>query len=264
MGSLTARGPAMPRDIGTSGVAFRRPPRRRHPEVPKAHTSGHVFRGSIPSPHAPLPTLRPPPLRTAAHGSEPVRFATSSLLDFFIPFNLPVLTGATEDTCPGCTTTFWNGNDCVPAPWVRTWKRLRRRSTEKGYPPATVALKVRQAAKFGHWLGRQGFTVDEVDEQAVARFIQLHPCAPRRGDGATLRDVLEQVRSAGLAPPAPAKVDDTAIGRIVSEFRAGICWWTVACPSRLGSTTCPCPLVPRGAVRWQEGTPQCTRAPGCG
>ena len=90
--------------------------------------------------------------------------------------------------------------------------------TEKGYPPATVALKVRLAAKFGHWLERRGLPVDQVDEQTVARFVQRHPCVPRRGDAATLRDVLEQVRSAGLAPPAPAKVDDTAIGRILSEF----------------------------------------------
>ncbi len=90
--------------------------------------------------------------------------------------------------------------------------------TEKGYSPTTVALKVRLAAKFGYWLGRRGLAVDQVDEQAVARFIQSHPCVPQRGDAATLRDVLEQVRSAGLAPPALAKVDDTAIGRIVSEF----------------------------------------------
>ena len=90
--------------------------------------------------------------------------------------------------------------------------------TEKGYSPATVALKVRLAAKFGHWLGRRELAVDQVDEQAVARFVQSHPCVLRRGDAATLRDVLEQVRSAGLAPPAPAKVDDTMIGRILSEF----------------------------------------------
>ncbi len=32
----------------------------------------------------------PSPLRTTTHGSEPVQFATLSLLDFFIPFNLPV------------------------------------------------------------------------------------------------------------------------------------------------------------------------------
>ncbi len=90
--------------------------------------------------------------------------------------------------------------------------------TEKGYSPATVALKVRVAAKFGQWLGRRGLAIGEVDEQVVVRFVQGHPCSPRRGDAATLRVLLEQVRSAGLAPPAPTKVDDTAIGRIVSEF----------------------------------------------
>jgi site-specific recombinase XerD len=90
--------------------------------------------------------------------------------------------------------------------------------TEKRYSPTTVALKLRVVAKFGHWLGLAGMTVDKVDEQAVVRFVQRHPCVPRHGDASTLRDVLEQVRSAGLAPPAPAKVDNTAIGRIVSEF----------------------------------------------
>jgi integrase/recombinase XerD len=90
--------------------------------------------------------------------------------------------------------------------------------TEKGYSSATVALKVRVAAKFGHWLGRRGLAVGEVDEQAVVRFVQRHPCSPRRGDAATLRDVLEQVRSAGLGLPAPDKVDDTEVGRILSEF----------------------------------------------
>jgi integrase/recombinase XerD len=90
--------------------------------------------------------------------------------------------------------------------------------TEKGYSPGTVALKLRLTAEFGHWLGRQGLTVGDANEQAVAKFFRHHHCAPRRGDVATLRDLLEQIRSVGLAPPAPAKVDDSAIGRIVSEF----------------------------------------------
>src|SRR6058998_1024573 len=51
-GSLTARGPSAPRDIGAAGVAFRLPPERRHPEVV------HGFRGSIPGPPLPLSTLR--------------------------------------------------------------------------------------------------------------------------------------------------------------------------------------------------------------
>src|SRR2546425_858113 len=51
-GSLTAQGPSAPRDIGTADVAFRLPPRRRHPGV------SHGFRGSIPGPYLPLSTLR--------------------------------------------------------------------------------------------------------------------------------------------------------------------------------------------------------------
>ena len=53
-GSPTAWGPVVPRDGGTSGVAFRLSPRRRHPR-------GSLFRGSIPGPHVPLSTLHPRP-----------------------------------------------------------------------------------------------------------------------------------------------------------------------------------------------------------
>ena len=60
-GSLTAQGPAVSRVGDTAGVAFRLPPRRRHPEVATACTVGHIFRGSIPGPHVPLSTLHPRP-----------------------------------------------------------------------------------------------------------------------------------------------------------------------------------------------------------
>lgn len=90
----------------------------------------------------------------------------------------------------------------------------------KGYAPATVAVKVHVAVEFGHWLGRRGLTVGDLDEQCVDAFIRRHRAPPPhgRGDVATLRDVLAQVRSAGLAPPPPTKVDDTTIGRTVREF----------------------------------------------
>jgi hypothetical protein len=119
-------------------------------------------------------------------------------------------------------------------PWIHDdfleWQRLRagplgpqldtfaETLTAKGYAPATVALKVRMAAKFGHWLGRRGLAIGDLGEQSVAGFVQHHRCTVRRGDVATLRELLEHVRSAGLAPPAPAKVDDTTIGRTLSEF----------------------------------------------
>ena len=44
-----------------SDVAFRLPPQRRHPGGPIARATGHGFRGSIPSLHVPLSTLRPRP-----------------------------------------------------------------------------------------------------------------------------------------------------------------------------------------------------------
>lgn len=92
--------------------------------------------------------------------------------------------------------------------------------TAKGYALTTVALKVHVAAEFGHWLGRRGLAVDDLDEQRVCEFLRRHHGPPPRGRGdvATLRDLLEQVRSAGLAPPHAAEVDDTTIGRTVREF----------------------------------------------
>jgi len=46
------------RDLDTQGVAFRLPPRRRHPKVAAASAAVHGFRGSIPGLHLPLSTLR--------------------------------------------------------------------------------------------------------------------------------------------------------------------------------------------------------------
>jgi hypothetical protein len=60
-GSLTAQGPSVSCVGDTAGLAFRLPPRRRHPEVATACAVGHIFRGSIPGPHVPLSTLHPRP-----------------------------------------------------------------------------------------------------------------------------------------------------------------------------------------------------------
>src|SRR5439155_23226900 len=54
-GSSTARGPGASRVGDALGLAFRLPPRRRHPGVV------HGFRGSIPGPLLPLSTLRSGP-----------------------------------------------------------------------------------------------------------------------------------------------------------------------------------------------------------
>lgn len=64
-GSVTARGPYLPRQCGKHGVAFGISPLPRHPGPPVAFATGHVFRGSIPGPHDPLSTLRPPPYESA-------------------------------------------------------------------------------------------------------------------------------------------------------------------------------------------------------
>jgi len=146
MGSLTERGSAMPRDH--VGVAFRLSPRRRHPEVPKAHTSGHgISRLNTPAAPHPLPTLRPRPCERRRTARMPVRFAYFFTVGLFHSFSTCRLTRRTEDNAPECTTTSWNGNDCVPAPWGPHVKRFCGDATEKGFRPRTVALKVRQAAR---------------------------------------------------------------------------------------------------------------------
>jgi len=48
-GSPTARGPGAPCESGASGVAFRLPIRRRHPEVATARAVGHPFAAQYPA-----------------------------------------------------------------------------------------------------------------------------------------------------------------------------------------------------------------------
>ena len=57
-GSLTARGPPLPRHCGSDGVAFDLLLQPRHPGPPAPLGAGHVLRGSIPGPRVPLSTLR--------------------------------------------------------------------------------------------------------------------------------------------------------------------------------------------------------------
>jgi hypothetical protein len=64
-GSLTARGPHLPRQSGKHGVAFGMSPRPRHPEPPAPCGAGHRFRSSIPGLPFPLSTLRPHPRECA-------------------------------------------------------------------------------------------------------------------------------------------------------------------------------------------------------
>ena len=58
-----------------------------------------VFRGSIPGPHVPLSTLRPP-LQTTAHDSGPMWLAMPSPYDSFIHDTSPVFS-STPPSSPG-------------------------------------------------------------------------------------------------------------------------------------------------------------------
>src|SRR5207249_12011999 len=60
-GLLTARGPGAPRDIGAPRVAFRQPPRRRHPGVAVARTTGPwIFAAQYPACASPCQRFTPP------------------------------------------------------------------------------------------------------------------------------------------------------------------------------------------------------------
>ena len=60
-GSVTARGPVLPRQCASSGVAFGMSPLPRRPGPPVTFAAGHGFRGSTPAPRVLLSTLRPHP-----------------------------------------------------------------------------------------------------------------------------------------------------------------------------------------------------------
>ena len=86
-GSVTARGPCLPRQCGRHGVAFGVSPPPRHPGHPEPLGSGHGLRSSIPGLHVPLSTLRPHP-----HGCTRMtrgRRSWLSLQRMKLPFTTP-------------------------------------------------------------------------------------------------------------------------------------------------------------------------------
>src|ERR1700730_2818392 len=88
-GSQTARDPVASRDIDATDIAFRLLLQRRRPE-------GRWFRGSIPSPHVPLSTLRCRPRRWLRMTRGPVWVASPSPYDSFIHDTSPVYPGAQQ------------------------------------------------------------------------------------------------------------------------------------------------------------------------
>ena len=92
---------------------------------------------------------------------------------------------------------------------------------EQGYTKAGGKPKIRLVADLSRWLDQRHLQVSDLDEQTVSKFLQYKRRYGRvhRGYAATLQQLLQYLRKDGLIPAPTAKVDDTLLHRIESEFR---------------------------------------------
>src|SRR6266478_5053636 len=99
LGSLTSRDTNAPRQSGTLIMAFPFSLQGRHPDL-------SLFRGSIPSLHFPLSTLRLVDYSTR-HDSGPSWLAKPLTFETFVQYNLPVYPGAQGENHEDLKDTSW-------------------------------------------------------------------------------------------------------------------------------------------------------------
>jgi site-specific recombinase XerD len=90
----------------------------------------------------------------------------------------------------------------------------------RGYARATAKEQRHFVAEFSGWLDRRRLEIDDVDERRGMEFVRAwrRRGRGRRGDGTTLRTLLEQLRQIGvIAAPTPA-VESTALSRVEQRF----------------------------------------------
>ncbi len=90
-----------------------------------------------------------------------------------------------------------------------------RQLQELGYASTTSQQKLGVVAAFSRWLERRKLPVSEVDEQIVVKYLAR---SARPGDSATLADLLEALRQAGVVPRPTREGDETQLGRLEREF----------------------------------------------
>jgi hypothetical protein len=89
-----------------------------------------------------------------------------------------------------------------------------------GYRRYSVREKLRLVGSLSCWLLREGLRVDDLDEQVVIRFLRHRggKDSVRRGDHATLRLLLEQLRDSGVIARLSPEIDDGMLHCIECEF----------------------------------------------
>jgi len=95
--------------------------------------------------------------------------------------------------------------------------------SQQGYADASGRDKLRVVAKLSLWLKQHQLGLDSLEEQQVAAFVQeLHQRwhRTRRGDAATLRDLLEQLRHSGAIPLPVATCDNSEVKQLEDGFVA--------------------------------------------
>jgi hypothetical protein len=72
----------------------------------------------------------------------------------------------------------------------------------RGYARATEKEKLRVVADFSRWLDRWRLEIDDVDERRGTEFVRARRRRGRvgRGDGTTVRTLLEHLRQIGVIP----------------------------------------------------------------
>ena len=88
----------------------------------------------------------------------------------------------------------------------------------EGYVSQTVKAKYALVADLSHWLKQRGVPLAKLDEARLKQFHANHRGSRRRGDVSTGHQLLEHLRSLGVVPALPQKVDRTALGQLTRDY----------------------------------------------
>jgi site-specific recombinase XerD len=90
---------------------------------------------------------------------------------------------------------------------------------EDGYAKGTIQAKLWSLADFGKWLRRRGFTVTNVEETLIRRFINGRKGERlQRGNAKTLIQFLDDLRRRHVVPRRKPIVDKSPLGKILSRY----------------------------------------------
>ncbi len=90
----------------------------------------------------------------------------------------------------------------------------------RGYARATEKEQLQCVAAFSRWLARRRLAIDDVDERRGTEFVRARRRCGRvgRGDGTTVRTLLEHLRQLGVIPAPTPAVDPTELSRVEQAF----------------------------------------------